>query len=75
MLGAVGEESGLTLKRLVTDSEPDARCFLHIPHPLPIDICGADVHLVAVYRKPDRDIVGRARLAAIVRQPHGLPAR
>src|SRR5882724_1936269 len=44
-------------------------------HPLAIHVRGADIDLVILYCKPDRDIVGLSRFATVMCQGQSLPTR
>src|SRR5208282_5655700 len=75
VLGAVGKETSIAIEHLATDGQLDLRRLLNVAHPLAVHVSGADVELIVIQNKPDRDLVGLARLATVVRQGQSLPSR
>src|SRR5207244_702405 len=74
-LGSVGEKTSLALEVLASNGQPDLRRLLHVAHPLAVHVCGADIELVVIQNKPDRDLVRIPGLAPIMGQGRGLLAR
>src|SRR6516164_5612871 len=68
VLDVVCEEPCCAVEHLSADGQLDLGRLLYVAHPLATHVRGSDIDFLAVHDKPDRDIVGLSRLAAVMRQ-------